>query len=226
MEQAFASWSGGKDGCMASYLASTSGLKISYLLNMVTEDGKTSWSHGMAAEWLGLQAKAIGIPLVQKRTTQADYEATFKKTMIDFKGEGITAGVFGDIDFNAHREWIDKVCAAGGITPHLPLWLMDQNKIMKDFISLGFETVVVATRAELLDDKWLGRKIDRDFVADLSKLKNITPCGEAGEYHTLVVDGPLFKKRLEIVKTNKVLKDGCWFLEIEDCKLKSKRKKA
>ena len=61
MEQAFASWSGGKDGCMACYLASAGGLKIRYLLNMVTEDGKASWSHGMAAEWLHMQAKAIGI---------------------------------------------------------------------------------------------------------------------------------------------------------------------
>jgi diphthine-ammonia ligase len=138
MEQAFASWSGGKDCCMACYLASAGGLKIRYLLNMVTEDGRTSWSHGMAAQWLDMQSKAIGIPLVQKRTTQADYEATFKRTMVDFKKEGITAGVFGDIDFNAHKEWIDRVCAAGGMTPHLPLWEMDQNKILEDFIHLGF----------------------------------------------------------------------------------------
>jgi len=226
MEQAFASWSGGKDGCMACHLASAGGLKIRYLLNMVTEDGKASWSHGMAAEWLHMQAKAIGIPLMQQRTTQADYEATFKKTLIDFKREGITAGVFGDIDFNAHREWIDRVCAAGGITPHLPLWEMDQNKILKDFIELGFETIVVATNAELMDDKWLGRSIDHDFIADISKLKNVTPCGESGEYHTLVIDGPIFKKRLEVVKANKVLRDKRWFFEITDCELRPKRKKS
>ena len=224
MEQAFASWSGGKDGCLACYLASAGGLKIRYLLNMVTEDGKASWSHGMAAEWLHMQAKAIGIPLMQQRTTQADYEATFKKTLIDFKREGITAGVFGDIDFNAHREWIDRVCASGGITPHLPLWEMDQNKILKDFVELGFETIVVATNAEILDEKWLGRRIDRDFIADISKLKNVTPCGESGEYHTLVIDGPIFKKRLEIIKTNKVLRDKRWFFEITDCELRPKRK--
>jgi diphthine-ammonia ligase len=211
MEQAFASWSGGKDCCMACYLASTGGLKIRYLLNMVTDDGKTSWSHGMAAQWLDMQSKAIGIPLVQKRTTQADYETTFKKTMVDF---------------NAHREWIDRVCAAGGITPHLPLWLMDQNKILKDFVDLGFETIVVSTNPEFMDEKWLGRRIDRAFISDINKLKNVTPCGESGEYHTLVIDGPIFKKRLEVVKANKVLRDKRWFFEITDCELRPKRKKS
>jgi len=225
MEQAFASWSGGKDCCMACYLASVGGLKIRYLLNMVTEDGKTSWSHGMAAQWLDMQSKAIGIPLVQKRTTQADYEAAFKSTMVDFKQDGITAGVFGDIDFNAHKEWINRVCAAGGITPHLPLWEMDQNKILKDFVDLGFETIVVSTNPELMDESWLGRKIDRNFIADINKLKNVTPCGESGEYHTLVIDGPIFKKRLEVIKANKVLRDKHWFFEITDCELRPKRKK-
>jgi len=225
MEQAFASWSGGKDGCMALYLASKGGLNIRYLLNMVTEDGKSSWSHGMAAKWLDMQAKAIGIPLVQKRTKHADYEAAFKQTMVEFKGEGITAGVFGDIDFNAHKEWIDRVCAAGGITPHLPLWLMDPNKIMKDFVDLGFVTIVVSAGAELMGEDWVGRVIDRGFLSDLAKLKNVTPCGESGEYHTLVVDGPIFKKRLEVVEANKVFKDKRWFYEITDCELKPKRKK-
>lgn len=224
MEQAFASWSGGKDGCMALYLASTGGLNIRYLLNMVTEDGRTSWSHGMAAKWLDMQSKAIGIPLVQKRTKQADYEAAFKQTMVDFKSEGITAGVFGDIDFNAHKEWIDRVCAAGGITPHLPLWLMDQNKIMKDFVDLGFETIVVSTNADLLGEEWVGRAIDRDFIFDVGKLGNVTPCGESGEYHTMVVDGPIFKKRLEVLKADKVLKDNRWFYEITECELKPKGK--
>ena len=179
----------------------------------------------MAAKWLDMQAKAIGIPLVQKRTKHADYEAAFKQTMVEFKGEGITAGVFGDIDFNAHKEWIDRVCAAGGITPHLPLWLMDQNKIMKDFVDLGFVTIVVSAGAELMGEDWVGRVIDRGFLSDLAKLKNVTPCGESGEYHTLVVDGPIFKKRLEVVEANKVFKDKRWFYEITDCELKPKRKK-
>jgi uncharacterized protein (TIGR00290 family) len=140
------------------------------------------------------------------------------------KQEGITGGVFGDIDFNPHREWLDRVCGDAGITPHFPLWLQNQNKIMNDFIELGFETVVVATKADLLGREWLGRKVDLAFIKDLAALgKNITPCGEAGEYHTLVIDGPMFKQRLEILEAAKVLRDGRWFFEIQKSKLRQKQ---
>ena len=221
MEQGFTSWSGGKDCCLACYRAAAE-LQIRYLVNMVTEDGQRSRSHGLAAKWLQMQAQAIGIPLIQRRTTSTDYEAEFKSTLLALKQEGITAGVFGDIDFNAHREWIDRVCSETGITPYLPLWEESQNKLLREFIDLGFEAAVVATRADLLGEEWLGRKLDSDFLADLAKLENITLCGEAGEYHTLVINGPLFQKRIEIIEASKILRDGHWFLDIEKCELRSK----
>ncbi len=227
MHQAFTSWSGGKDSCLACYRAAGNGLGIRYLVNMVTEDGQRSWSHGLSARWLQLQSQAIGIPLIQRRTTGADYEAEFKNMLLALKQEGITAGVFGDIDFDEHRQWIDRVCSDGGIIPHLPLWGESQDKILRDFIDSGFEAVVVATRADLLGEEWLGRKIDLNFLAnlaELSKTENITPCGEAGEYHTLVIDGPLFGKRIEILEANKVLKEGHWFLEIVKCELRHKER--
>lgn len=221
MERAFTSWSGGKDCCLACYRAATGGLQIRYLVNMVTEDGQRSRSHGLAAKWLQMQAQAIGIPLIQHRTTSANYEAEFKSVLLALKQEGIIAGVFGDIDFNAHREWIDRVCSETGIMPYLPLWGEEQNKILREFITLGFEAVVVATRADLLGEEWLGRKLDSDFLADLAKLENITLCGEAGEYHTLVINGPLFQKRIEIIEASKILNNGHWFLDIVNCELKS-----
>lgn len=222
MELAFTSWSGGKDCCQAFYRAAAKGLQVRYLLNMVTEDGERSWSHGIAAKWLKMQAQAMGIPLLQRQTSGANYTAEFKNTLLTLKQEGITAGIFGDIDFEPHREWITKVCAEGGIIPHLPLWGEDQNQILRNFIGLGFKAIVVATRADLLGEEWLGRKVDSEFVADLVPLKNITPCGEAGEYHTLVIDGPLFQKRMEILQTSKVLRNGHWFLEIVAAELKAK----
>ncbi|MBI4302810.1 MAG: diphthine--ammonia ligase [Chloroflexi bacterium] len=222
MEQAFASWSGGKDCCLACYRAINRGLQVRYLLNMVTEDGQQSRSHGLAAQWLQMQAQAIGISLMQRQATTANYEAEFKKALLALKQEGITNGVFGDIDFNAHREWIDRVCSETGIIPHLPLWLENQSKLMREFIGLGFEAVVVATRADLLGEEWLGRKVDSNFLTDLARLENITPCGEAGEYHTLVTNGPLFQKAMSIVETNKILSDGHWFLDIVKCKLELK----
>lgn len=225
MTLVFASWSGGKDSCLACYRAITSGLKVRYLANTVTEDGKRSRSHGMSADVIRAQAEAIGITVVQMRTSRETYEDEFIKMLRTFKHEGIEGGVFGDIDFNAHREWIERVCRAADITPHLPLWLESQDKLMKEFIDTGFEAIVVAAKADLFDEEVLGQKVDTDFLKqleELAKTKSITPCGEAGEYHTLVLDGPLFQKRLEILESKKVVRDGVRFLEILNTSFKAK----
>ena len=226
MSQVFASWSGGKDCCLACYRAKISGLDVRYLANTVTEDGERSCSHGISVKAIQWQSQAMGIPVVQRRTTRETYETVFIKMLKAFKREGIEGGVFGDIDFNAHREWIERVCQKADITPHLPLWEESQNKLMEEFIDLGFEAIVVAAKANLFGEEILGHKIDRDFIKHLDKLsetKDITPCGEAGEYHTLVIDGPLFQQRVEILETKKVLREEHWFLEISHAELRAKR---
>jgi len=225
MSQVFTSWSGGKDCCLACYRASVSGLEVRYLANMVSEDGKRSWSHGLSSELLQVQSRAIGIPLVQRQTTGENYETEFKAMLRGFREEGIDGGVFGDIDFNEHREWIERVCRYADIVPHLPLWGQKQDKILRDFVDLGFEAVVVAAKADLFGEEVLGRKLDLDFIKhlkELEKTKEITPCGEAGEYHTFVIDGPLFKRRVEILETNKVSREGRWFLEILRSEIRTK----
>ena len=218
--QVFTSWSGGKDSCFACYKAGASGLKVRYLANMISEDGKRSWSHGQSAELLQVQSKALGIPLIQRWTTRENYETEFINMLRNLRQEGINGGVFGDIDFNEHRQWIERVCREAGITPHLPLWEQSQDKIMREFIDLGFESVVVAAEADLFGEEWVGRKVNLDFlsyICELKQTKDVTPCGEAGEYHTFVTDGPLFKQRIEILETSKVLRKGRWFLEILKC---------
>lgn len=221
MLKVFTSWSGGKDCCFACYLAVASGLKVCYLANMVTEDGKRSWTHGQSAKLLQAQSQAIGIPLVQRRTTMANYEAEFKEMLLTLKQEGVTGGIFGDIDVEEHRQWIDRVCHGVDITHYLPLWGQSQEKLLRGFIDSGFEAVVVVTKADLLGEEWLGHKIDLDFLSYLKQAK-IQLCGEAGEYHTFVTDGPLFSQRIEILETNKVLREGHWFLEILQCDLRAK----
>ncbi|MCK4273422.1 MAG: diphthine--ammonia ligase [Dehalococcoidales bacterium] len=224
MSRVFASWSGGKDCCLACYRATASGLDIRYLANTVTGDGERSCSHGVSAAVIRRQAEALGIPIMQQRTAGDNYEAQFITMLKVFKKEGIEGGVFGDIDFNPHREWIERVCAEAGMTPHLPLWGDDQKKLMEEFIDAGFVAVVIAVKAELFGEEVLGQKIDRDFInqiVKLSKTRDITPCGEAGEYHTLVIDGPLFKKRLEITESRKVEREGIRFLDILNIELKS-----
>ena len=225
-QRVFASWSGGKDSCLSCYHAMTNELDVRYLTNMVTEDGKRSCSHGLSAEIIRVQSEAIGIPLVQRPTTRETYETVFKKTIRDLKQDEISGGVFGDIDFNEHRQWIERVCRETGIIPYLPLWEESQDKIMRDFINLGFESIVVAAKSDFFGKDILGRKVDMDFIKhleELKKTKDITLCGEAGEYHTVVIDGPLFQKRVEIMEAEKILRGGIWFLEILKVELKDRR---
>jgi diphthine-ammonia ligase len=226
MEIAFVSWSGGKDCCQASYLALKQGFQVQYLLNMVNPEVERSCSHGISARWIELQSEAIGIPVIQQPTGGDEYEEVFIRALKHFKEAGITAGVFGDIDFMPHLEWIEKVCRQAEIKPVLPLWGGDQAKIAGDFIDSGFTSIVIATRADLLGEDWLGRTIDRAFLKDLAGSgKDITPCGEAGEFHSLVIDGPLFKKRIEILAADRLRRMDHWILDIKRCELKKKLRK-
>ena len=225
MQQVFTSWSGGKDSCFACYQAAGGELKVRYLLNMINEDGKWSWIHRLSTELLEMQSQAMGIPLVQRQSTMSTYETDFKDVILALKKEGVRGGVFGDIDLEEHRQWVDRICQQVDITPYLPPWGLSQEKILRDFIGLGFEAIIVVAKADLFGEEWLGRKIDLDFLSHLSELKqksDIQLCGEAGEYHTLVTDGYLFNQRIEILEANKVLRGGYWFLEILKSELRTK----
>ena len=171
-----------------------------------------------------MQAKAMELPLVQQPTTSSNYEAVYTTTLAKLKSTGVNYGIFGDIDFEPHREWITRVCSSVKIMPVLPLWQQHQEDIARDFINQGFEAVVVAARADLMGAEWLGRKFDETFLKELSAYDDeISPCGEAGEFHTLVVDGPLFKKRIEIRLAEKEKRNNHWFLKIADCELMEKQ---
>jgi uncharacterized protein (TIGR00290 family) len=221
MPKVFVSWSGGKDGCLALYRAIRDGMEVRCLANMVSEDGQRSRSHGVRAEVIKKQAEALGIPIVQRRTADDNYEAVFVEMLKEFKRDGIEGGIFGDIDFQPHREWVEKVCQAAGLTAHLPLWNEDQSKLLQEFIDAGFNAVVITVKTGLLKKELLGRVIDSAFPAYLAGLdRGITVCGEAGEYHTLVVDGPIFKKRLDIMRSEVVSRGEHHFLEILETRLK------
>ena len=207
----FASWSGGKESCLACYRAISSGLDVAYLLNFVDEVGKRSKSHGVHSYLLALQAEALGIPIVHVRTTWGRYEQDMKAAVDDLKPKGVEGGIFGDMDLAEHRAWNERVCSEMGIEAVFPLWGRNPEELMHEFINEGFEAYVIATT---LGEQWLDRKVDTAFINDMKNL-GIHPCGESGEYHTFVTDGPLFKRAIDIIDTKKVVRDGTWFLDIE-----------
>jgi uncharacterized protein (TIGR00290 family) len=190
------------------------GLDVCLLLNMLDENGARSRSHGLPPGVLDMQAEAMGLPLVHGKASWQGYESEFTRLLLDLKEQGITDGIFGDIDMDEHRIWVEQVCCRCGITPHLPLWGEDQSALVREFIESGFKAVIVVTDAAVTGNEWLGREIDMKLISDLARHRNITPCGEAGEFHTLVTDGPLFSRGLKLAASGKYLKDGHWFLDI------------
>ncbi|MBL7072813.1 MAG: diphthine--ammonia ligase [Candidatus Omnitrophica bacterium] len=221
--KSFVSWSGGKDACLSYYKAvKDNNVEAKVLLNMVSEDGKASRTHGISAELLRLQAEAIGVAIIQKKTGWNQYETKFKKAASGFKNQGILTGVFGDIDLDEHREWVERVSGESGISPIFPLWQKKREDILVDFIKAGFEAIVVSVNRSDLGPEWLGRKIDKSFISDLKKLNTVDLCGEAGEYHTFVYDGPIFRKRINILKTEKQKRGKNRFLDILDYEISCK----
>ena len=215
--KAFVSWSGGKDSCLSCYEATKSkDIEVSYLLNMISKDGKNSRSHRISSDLLRLQAEAIGIPVIQRKTTRKTYEKEFRKAVSCFEKENIRVGIFGDIDLQGHRDWIERVCKELQIKPVFPLWERKRKKIMEEFIKTGFKAIIVATNSEFLGEDWLGRRIDREFVKDIKNLGNVDICGENGEYHTFVYNGPIFRKPVRFIGGKKILREKSWFLGLEE----------
>ena len=215
--KAFVSWSGGKETSLAFYKArQNQGLKIACLLNMTSVDGKHSRTHRVSSGLLRLQAQALGIPIIQRKASWATYEEEFKKAVLDLKKGDIRAGVFGDIDLEEHRQWVERVCKELAILPVFPLWQRKREDALGEFINAGFKALVVSVKASFLGKEWLGRKIDEKFVEDISPLSNIDLCGEKGEYHSFVFDGPIFEKKIKLLNTKKIKRDKYWFLDILD----------
>jgi uncharacterized protein (TIGR00290 family) len=189
--RSFFSWSGGKDSMLALHRALAAGYRVDALLAMFDETGDRSRSHALPPRLMQAQADALRIPLVMRQASWADYEAVFTDQLRTFAAQGITCGLFGDIDLQPHRDWEEKVCAAAGIEAVLPLWLEPRRQLVDELLALGYRARVVCVDARFLDAGFCGREFDAGFIADLPD--GVDACGENGEFHTFVFDGPRFK---------------------------------
>lgn len=210
-KQVFVSWSGGKDSYLALLRAQEAGLEISTLVTFVQGSGHSKY-HNVRQDIMARQAAAMGLSLETEPQGWKDNGAALLRVMKRLKARGISGGVFGDINYAAHRELIEWVCKQGEMTMHMPLWGMGEEEVLQELQNKGCKLVITALRHDLMDKMWLGRELDSEFI-QMCKREGISPCGERGEYHTLAVDGPMFNKPLLLKPRNIVQRRRMAFLD-------------
>ncbi len=210
MKNTVCSWSGGKDSCYALIQAVGLGYVPKVLLNVLNEEGKISRSHGIPSSILKAQAAAAGIPVHMVSSSWQEYEANFTGSLNHLKKEyDLNYAVFGDIDLDPHREWEEKVCRNAGLTAILPLWKQDRRSLVMQMLDTPIRCMIVSCN-ETMGEKFIGRILDQQTINELD-LIGIDPCGENGEFHTLVLDCPLFSSAID-VRVEKVLHhEKYWF---------------
>jgi len=208
--KSFFNWSGGKDSALALYHAlNDDKYSVERLSTNVNNQYRRVSMHGVREELVELQAFSIGIPLqkivLPDQPSMVEYEAQMMQTMVQMQKEGFTHNLFGDIFLEDLKTYRETQLATAQMNAVFPLWKRDTTQLVHEFIELGFKTVVVCVKAELLDKSFAGRIIDKDFLKDLPP--NVDPCGENGEFHTFVFDGPIFKNRIAFKTGEKVFRE-------------------
>ena len=210
-------WSGGKDSSLAlRAVLEDPSFQVEALLTTVTEDYERISMHGVRRELLIEQAETMGLPLEEVRipagASNAIYESAMKECLLRHKARGVSRVVFGDLflpDIRQHRE---TRLAEIGMNGLFPLWHKDPRKLAEDFIAAGFCAYIVCVDPKQMDPSFCGRPFDRALLAEFPA--SVDPCGENGEFHTFVYDGPIFQKALAVKKGEIVNREGFWFCDL------------
>ena len=206
------SWSGGKDSCAA--LHRTHGeYDVACMITMFDEGAERSRSHGLRPEILAAQAERLGLRRITGRCTWQTYDATFADALQQAKADAVTHVIFGDIMFDEHRQWAERMCDAAGLKAVEPLFGSSTVALFEEWTASGADALIVTARAALLDDSWLGRPLRREMLDAFAQL-GVDPCGERGEYHTVVTNSPLFSRPLVVEAGERVQRSGCWALDL------------
>lgn len=215
------SWSGGKDGCMALHKLIGQGHEIACLVTTVPVELERTFGHGEKMEAILKQSEALGIPVHFIRCTFKGYTHSFIDSLRELKENyHLTSAAFGDLYLDEHRIWGENAADSAGLEALYPLWMEKKEAAhaLQAFVNSGYKAVIIRTQDDVLDKTWLGKEIDQQLIEKM-KSKPICPMGEAGEYHTFVYDGPLFKKRIKLRFGEKTQLETTTRLELEDLTL-------
>lgn len=211
MENVLVSWSGGKDSTLALHaILKENSYRIAALLTTVTEDYDRISMHGVRRILLERQVASLGFPLekvlIPKHASNVEYEANMERMLTKYKEQGVSSVVFGDIFLQDIRTYREEKLAPLGMKGIFPLWKRDTRELARSLITLGFHAITTCVDTQTLGQQFVGRVIDERFLAELPP--TVDACGENGEYHSFVYDGPLFTKKIAYTSGEIVLRDN------------------
>lgn len=213
-EKVLFTWSGGKDSAMALYeLEMAEGYEIAALLTTITEDFDRISMHGVRTALLEQQAESLRLPLekvyITGNASNEEYEAKMRDKLTHYQDQGVSSVVFGDVFLEDVRKYRERNLAKIGMKGIFPLWERDTVELAHTFVDLGFKAVVTCVDSDVLDGKFVGRVFDERFLSELPD--HVDPCGENGEFHSFVYDGPIFRERIPYRKGKIVLRDSRFY---------------
>jgi uncharacterized protein (TIGR00290 family) len=217
VESVVLSWSGGKDSCLAlRELQRTPGVRVDSLITTLTRDFDRISMHGVRRVLLERQAASLGLPLhqveISKGATNEEYETAMGNALDAFHDRGVRTVAFGDLFLEDVRAYRQRLLARHDMVGRYPIWGRDTAALIREFVADGFRTAVVCVDPEQLDPSFVGRVIDDQFLADLPS--NVDPCGENGEFHTFVFDGPVFQDAVKFSFGEVVCRNSFWFCDL------------
>ena len=216
-EKVILSWSGGKDSALALYeIQRRPEYKVVSLLTTLTKDYDRVTMHGVRRFLLEQQAESLYLPLEQmllsKEASNEEYASKMQAMLAKFQQAGVAAVVFGDIFLEDVRKYREDNLSKIGMKAIFPIWMRDTSELARTFVDLGFKSIVTCVDTKILDKTFAGRMIDAPFLAELPP--NVDPCGENGEFHSFVFDGPIFKRRIPFTIGEIIERDLFYFCDL------------
>jgi uncharacterized protein (TIGR00290 family) len=217
-EKVLFTWSGGKDSVLALYeLQKGDDHEVEALLTILTEGYERISMHGVRSILLEGQANSVGLPIekvyISRNSSNEEYEAKMKEVLQKHLRAGVSSVVFGDIFLEDLRRYRVDNLSKIGLQAIFPIWKRDTTELAHRFIDLGFKAVLTCIDSNFLDKAFVGRLFDRQLLSELPS--TVDPCGENGEFHSFVYDGPIFQKRVSYTKGEVVLRESrFWYCDL------------